>query len=122
ELANLDDQRLVAGVLADRDDALAAEDKSAVSRRAVADAAKRADAAVLPHAGGDVGVLRVRARHALAAGAHDRVQRLDAVDAVPEKIRVMRLEAARAVHIAATHAAEFRVLAQLEDARTEAQR
>src|SRR5262249_18456784 len=119
---DLDDQRLVTGVFADGDDALAAEDKPAVSGRAIADTAKRPDAAVLPHTGGDVGILRVRARHALAAGTHDRVQRLDAVDTVPEKIGVMRFEAARAVHIAAAHAAEFRILAQSQDARAEAQR
>ena len=55
-----------------------------------------------------VSLVCVRAT-ALAAGAHDRVERLDAVDAVPEEIGMVRLDLARAVGDAAEHLAELRI-------------
>src|SRR5262249_6764187 len=75
ELADLGHERLVAGVLTGRGDALVAEYRGAVARRALANPTERADAAVLPHAGHQVRVAGVHARHRLAAGAHDREQR-----------------------------------------------
>ena len=71
------------------------------SCRALADAAKRPDAAVFPDADDQLGALGLRARDRLAAGAHDREQRLDAVDAVPEQVGVMLLERAGAIGVAA---------------------
>src|SRR5712691_10187024 len=57
ELANLDNERLVAAVAAAGGDALGAEDGCTVARRAGADAAESADQAAFPGAGHQLRVL-----------------------------------------------------------------
>src|SRR5262249_60503459 len=61
-------------------------------------------------------------RHRRAARPHDREKRLDAVDAVPEQVGVMRLQRAWPVGGAAQYLADFRIVAHAEDARAETQR
>ena len=69
-------------------------------------------AAVLPDAGRPGRVPSVcDARDRLAAGAHDGEQRLDAVDAVPEQVGVVRLQRAGAVGVAAEDVADLGVVA-----------
>src|SRR5262249_10758960 len=81
-----------------------------------------ADPAVLPRPGRHVGARGVDAHDRLAPRAHDGEQGLDAVDAVPEQVRVVRLELAGAVGDAAEDLADLRVGARGLDARAEAQR
>src|SRR5207249_2806378 len=62
ELADLDHERLVAAGAAGLPDALGAEHRRPVARLAAADAAERADAAVLPGARHQLVILRLRPR------------------------------------------------------------
>ena len=69
-------------------------------------AAVGADAAVLPFADDDGRERRVGAADGFAAGAHDREQRFDAVDAVPEQIGMVAFDGHRAGGFAADHVAD----------------
>src|SRR4029077_6116173 len=94
ELDNLGDERLMPIVLSAARVGFAAVDGRTVVLLASAEAAKAADPAVLPHAHGNVRSGRVYAADRLAAGAHDRIEDFDAVDAVPVEIGMMLLQGA----------------------------
>ena len=61
---------------------------------------KRPHSPAVPDAHDQLGPLGLRAGDRLAAGAHDREKRLDAVNPVPEQVGVVFLEMARAIDIA----------------------
>src|SRR5205085_455126 len=95
ELGDLDHQRLVAIVAGGGAVGLLAEGDGMVGLLAAAGAAEGPDAAAVPDAGDGVGAIRVRSPHRYAAGAHDGEEHLDAVNAVPEQVRMVRLQGAR---------------------------
>src|SRR5207249_2577434 len=111
-----------AAVAAARRDALRAKHNRAIIRLPLADAPKRADAAALPRPSHQLGALGLHARHVFATGTHDREQRLDAVDAVPEQIGMVLLQRARTISVAAEHLADFRIVTHFQDAGAEAER
>src|SRR5690606_30833828 len=100
EADDLDQQRLVAIESSARQNPLCTEHGRPVTELAVADAPKRADPAPLPDAYRHVGASGVDARHRFTAAPHDSEQGLDAVDPVPEKIGMVRLQGAGSVLIA----------------------
>jgi len=89
ELDDFDDQRPVAGRIADRAFAFFAHRRARVAFVLIVGA----DAAADPLADDfDLALRRLFSRGRLAAGAHHREQRLDAVNAVPIEIRMRLLQ------------------------------
>ena len=91
------DQRPVMLSRTDRLDALFSEHGAAVARRLGSQSAERANPAARPGADDHVRGRRRHANHRLTARAHHGVQRLDAVNAVPEQVWVMFLQFAGTV-------------------------
>src|SRR5262249_29251920 len=122
ELHDLDYERRVPVVTAAGHDRLAAVDRGAVAVRAIAEAAIRADAAILPAADDKFGAIGLHARDGLATRPHDGKQRLDAMNAVPEQIGMMRLERAWPAGLATQYLADALIVAHRENARAKPQR
>lgn len=98
----------------------AAEDECAELRLALHDAAIGADAAVFPHAGDLIGDGTFGARNGLAAGAHEREERLDAVDGVEEEVRCAVLIRARAPRRHAEDVADLGIVLHRDQIGSEA--
>src|SRR5262249_45074458 len=94
EIDGLDHQRRRAAIVAEGGDPLGSEDGAAELVRGLAVPAEGADPAALPHADCHIRPVGVGAGDRLAAGPHDRVKALDAVDAVPEEVGVVLLDLA----------------------------
>src|SRR5207249_741468 len=110
EFADLFVERLVSFETELRGDGVLAEDDRAVVGLASANAAEGADAAVFPDAGDDIAAVGAGAGDGFAARAHDRVEQLDAVNAVPEEIGVVFFKRRGAPGVAAENGAELRVV------------
>src|SRR6185436_10045579 len=96
----------IAFIRADLLNAFLAKYRTAVAASALADAAKRAQAASFPSARHDVHSFRVRSRRRLATLAHHREQTFNAVNPIPIQIGMSGFERAGAIRIATEYCAD----------------
>src|SRR5439155_14477232 len=96
----------VAALAADLFDAVFPEHRAAVTLARPLPT-KGPDPTVRPSADNQILIFRVHASDRLAAGAHDGVQGLNAVDAVPVKIGMVRLQLARTVGVGPENAPDL---------------
>src|SRR5205823_6174527 len=122
EAANLSAEFLIASFTAGLNDAFAAESDRAEFSFVLANPAIGADAPVLPEAGDEVGVFGLNARDRFATGAHQRVQRFNAVDAVEEHVRSAFLISAGPPGGSTFDCAELPVFQKFLNARAEPDR